>query len=122
MAVNNAQTLITVPASGDLSSSQYLFMTINSSGQAAATGDGAAADGVLQNDPAASGREAVIATAGRVKVKLGGTVAAGDDVASDTNGKAVSAATGDVILGKCVEGGAVNNIGSIIFNPRNAAT
>jgi len=121
MATSDAVKMASFPANADLSASQYCFVSVNSSGKVAVTGDGLSADGILQNDPAAADREAAVAIGGRSKVKLGGTVAAGDDVGSDSTGRAVTAATGDVILGKCVEGGAVNNIGSIIFQPRGDA-
>lgn len=122
MAVENALTSISVPAGSDLSSKQYYFMTINSSGQLAATGDGAAADGVLQDAPAAAGRAGRLGTGGRTKITLGGTVSAGDDVASDSTGKAVVAATGDIILGTAITGGSSGVIGDMLFQPRGAAT
>jgi len=103
----------TRPAAADLSAKQYFFMQIDSSGNVNVSGDGGVADGVLANKPSASGRAATLAMNGIMKVELGGTVTAGDDVASDSAGKAVVATTGDVKLGTCVVGGASGSVGSI---------
>jgi hypothetical protein len=118
MAVNNSQTCVTLEAGANLSTKQYLFVSIASDGQVDPTGDGLSAVGVLQNDPAAAGRAAEVCIGGLTKVKTGGQVAAGAAVASDANGAAVTAGTGDVILGTAVDGGASGSIISIIFQPR----
>jgi len=107
MALQESLTTITLPAAGDLSSSQYLFVDINSSGQAAVVGTaGAKAIGVLQNDPAAAGRDAAVAIAGKVKVLAGGTIAIGAKVQSTAAGKALLAASGDHVLGTAASAGA----------------
>jgi len=121
MAVNNNQTCVTLEAGADLSAKQYYFVSIASDGQVDPTGDGAAAAGVLQNDPSAAGRAAEVCIGGITKVEAGGTVAAGGAVASSATGTAVAAATGDVILGTAVDGGASGSVISIIFQPRGAA-
>lgn len=120
MAFEDNKISVTLPASGNLSASQYHFVEVNSSGQAAIVGDGAHADGVLQNDPAAAGRAAEVAIAGVVKVKCGGVVTRGGPVGSDADGKAVNAAAGDIILGTALETGANNAIIAILFHPRGA--
>lgn len=122
MATQNSLTCVSLPVAGNYSAKQYFFMTVNSSGQAAVTGDGAAADGVLQNDPAAANRAGSIAVAGVTKISIGATLTAGDEVASDSAGEAVPAATGDIVLGRCIEGGANGVIGSMLFQPRGPAT
>lgn len=104
------------PANADLSASQYCFVTLNSSGNVAVTGASGDAIGVLQNKPAAAGRAAAVAIGGRTKMLLGGTVAKGAQVVSDSTGRAVTAISGELILGICVEGGTVGLIGSIIFD------
>lgn len=122
MAVDQALQCVTLLAAADLSAKQFFFVDINTSGQAAVAGDGAQAVGVLQNDPAAAGREASVAIGGRTKVSIGLALTAGDEVASDAAGECVPSVTGDAILGICVEGGANGDIGSIIFQPGRAAT
>lgn len=109
---------ISVPANADLSSKQYYIMTINSSGNIAATGDGATADGVLQDAPAAAGRAGCLCIGGVTKVVLGGTVTKGDDIASDSSGRAVTAISGDEVLGRCLVGGTVGLIGTMKWEPR----
>lgn len=121
MAYKNAQTSVTYEAGADLSAKQFYFVAMAADGQIDAAGDGAAAIGVLQNDPAAAGRAAEVAIGGDVRVTAGGTVAAGAAVASDANGAAVTAATGDVILGTAVTGGAAGAVITINFQPRGAA-
>lgn len=121
MAVNNNQKCVTLEAGADLSTKQYYFVSIAADGQVDPTGDGLSAVGVLQNDPSAAGRAAEVCIGGMTKVEAGGTVAAGAAVASSATGTAVTAGTGDVILGTAVDGGASGSIISIIFQPRGAA-
>lgn len=121
MAFTEGMNLVTLIAGQDLSSSQYLFVSVSADGQIDPTGDGAHADGVLQNDPAAQGRAAQVAVGGIVKVKCGGTVTRGGPVASDANGKAVNAASGDVIVGTALETGANGSVIAMLFQPRGTA-
>lgn len=118
MATEAALTCISKPVAANYSAKQYFFMKINSSGQAVVCGDGEAAVGVLQDDPAAANRAGSIGIAGQTKISIGATLTEGDEVASDASGEAVPAATGDHVLGICTEGGANGVIGSMIFAPR----
>lgn len=120
MARKESQTCITLEAGVDLSAKQFFFVSVSADGQIDPTGDGAHADGVLQNDPSAAGRAAEVAIGGVVQVICGGVVTRGGPVASDTNGEAVDAATGDVILGTALETGADGQVISMIFHPRGA--
>lgn len=97
----DTQTFI---AGSDLSAKQFFFVSLAADGEVDSTGDGAEAIGVLLNDPTA-GAAATVAIRGRVIVECGGNVTRGGDVASDANGNAVDAATGDIILGKALETG-----------------
>ena len=92
-------------AGSDLSAKQFRFVSLAADGAVDATGAGAAAAGVLLNDPAAAGA-AGVAYDGRVTVVCGGTVTRGGEVASDAAGEAVDATTGDAILGYALETGA----------------
>jgi hypothetical protein len=120
MAVENLGKCVTVPSSGDLSSAKYKFVTVNSSGQVATTGDGAQADGVLQNDPGAAGRAAtVMVGVGISKVVAGGTVTRGGDVGSDSSGRAVDAASGDAIVGQALEAATTaGQVITLLFKPK----
>lgn len=121
MATQTALTCITLPAGGDLSAHQWKFMTVNSSGQAIlqTTVNGRVV-GVLQNDPAAAGREAEVAVAGVVKALVGGTaVAAGDEVEVTAAGLALTAAgTGSNIVGICLVGAAAGGLAEILLQSR----
>lgn len=121
MATQDNALLVTLEAGQDLSTKQFYFVSVASDGQIDPTGDGLDADGVLQDTPAAAGRAALVAIAGKVKVVCGGVVTRGGPVASDASGKAVNAATGDIILGVALETGADGRIIEILFQPRGAA-
>lgn len=103
--------------------SQFTFVIMNTTDRTVvAAGNGEAADGVVINDPS-SGAAATIVTAGRVIVEVGtGGLTAGDDVGVDANGEAVTAASTDIIVGKCVEGAAAGGRATIdFFRGGNAA-
>jgi len=121
MATQENMLCVTLEAGADLSTKQFYFVSVASDGQIDPTGDGLDADGVLQDAPAAAGRAALVAIAGKVKVVCGGVVTRGGPVASDASGTAVSAATGDIILGVALETGAAGRIIEILFQPRGAA-
>lgn len=121
MATQDNMLCVTLEAGQDLSAKQFYFMSVASDGQIDPTGDGLDADGVLQDAPAAAGRAALVAIAGKVKVVCGGVVTRGGPVASDADGKAVNAGTGDIILGVALETGASGRIIEILFQPRGAA-
>jgi len=121
MAVQDNITCVSLEASADLSAKQFCFMSVNSSGQIAATGAGLMAQGVLQNDPAAAGRAGLVAIGGKVKVLCGAAVTRGGPVASTSTGTATNATTGNIILGTALETGASGRIIEILFQPRGAA-
>lgn len=117
MATQQAVTSITLPAAADYSTTgQFRFMDCDTSGQAVLVASaGADGIGVLQNDPAAVGRDAEVAIAGIVKVYAGGTVAAASWVQSDANGAAIDASTSDYVFGMCVSGGAVGELIEVLL-------
>lgn len=115
MATQGINTVETFEAGQDLSTKQYYFVTMASDGQVDPTGAGAAADGVLQNAPAAAGRAASVAISGRVKVVAGGTITAGANVASNASGAVVAASTGNIVLGKALEAGVSGQYVTIDF-------
>lgn len=93
---------ISMVAGQDLSTKQYYFVSMAADGQIDPTGDGASADGVLQNNPDAIGKTATVAIGGISKVVAGAAIAAGADVASGAAGKAKTATTGNRVLGKAM--------------------
>lgn len=135
MAFELPNFVVNLPAAADLSANQYQFVKINSSGQAAlAASAGEAVIGVLQNKPT-SGQVAQIMVQGITKVLCGGTVTAGDLVASDASGKAktavkatvdstVSSATdavvGSAVVGRCITTAANNQIATLLLQAMGA--
>ena len=104
---------ITIPASGDLSSNQYYFVKVNTSGQVAVCLDGERPDGILLNKPAAAGRAASIAESGeQTHAICGAAVTRGSELAADATGRAVAAASGDEVGAVALESG--TGAGSII--------
>lgn len=107
MAYEQTLRTIGVPASADLSASQFCFMAVNSSGQLALPSAGSDADGILQDKPNAAAVEGELAVLGISKLVVGTAgVTAGDLLATDANGKAVTATTGNKILGRALATGA----------------
>ncbi len=107
----------TLPASADLSASQYLFV-VATSGQAAVAGAGVVAAGVLQNDPGAAGQPATIMATGVSKVVAGAAVTAGARVMSNASGKAVAATGTNFVTGMALTAaGAADEVISVYVNP-----
>ncbi len=118
MASENLGKQITLPASGDLSTKQFRFVQVDSNGRAAPLAvAGADSAGVLQNKPGAIDRAAtVMVGVGISKVAAGAVTTNGGPVASDNQGRAVNAASGDHILGEFMSAaGAADEIVSILF-------
>lgn len=118
MSQSNTMTLLPFVAAADLSANQYEMVVI-SADNTVALGSGAAGAlmvGVLQNAPLI-GEAALVAIAGQCKIKLGATVAGSAEVMVDAVAKGITATATNTILGICTEGGAVNEIGSMIFQP-----
>jgi hypothetical protein len=109
MAYEQTLRSVGVPASADLSASQFCFVVVNSSGQLAAPPAGGDADGILQDKPNAQGIQGQLAILGVSKALVGtGGVTAGDLLAVDAAGKVVTAATGNKIVGKALATGAAS--------------
>ena len=105
MAVQESRETRTFIAGEDLSSSQFKFVTLESDGQVdLADSAGENCMGVVINDPA-SGGEATVVVSGKTVVTAGGTIAAGASVATDASGDAVTASTGNIVMGYALEAG-----------------
>lgn len=117
MAKMESVTSITVEAGADLSAGQFRFVEVAADGQvdlvAAAGGDGI---GVLLNKPNAAGVAAEVAVMGVAKVVIGvGGLTTGNRVQSDASGEAIVAATGDIVLGRAITGGAAGELASVLL-------
>lgn len=121
MATQDNMITVSLEAGQDLSAKQFCFVSVAADGQIDPTGAGLIAQGVLQDAPAAAGRAAEVAIAGKVKVVCGAAVTRGGPVASTSTGTATNATTGNIILGTALETGASGRIIEILFQPRGAA-
>lgn len=102
-------------AGADLTAKQYTFVTAGANDVVTATGDGAAATGVLWNAPA-QGKAATVIRGGEPHVYAGAAIAVNAEIASDANGKAVTATSGDVVVGRARHAvGAANQLVMITF-------
>lgn len=103
MAYNVIDFVVTLPANADLSAAQYKLGTVTSSGKVAVTGAGAAADGVIRNDPAAADRAVSLLTGrGAIsKIVAGAAVSAGDALESDSSGRVITRSSG-IRVGKAL--------------------
>lgn len=112
MATEQLVQTISLPVAADYSTTgQYLFVGVNSSGQAVKiASQGADAIGVLQDNPGAAGYVGVVAIGGICKVKAGATIAAGNKLTTGADGRAEVAATGDFVVGWAISGGADGEI------------
>lgn len=94
----------TLPAEDDQSATQFRFVDATSTGTVKnVSSAGGRAIGVRQNKPKA-GHAATIVGSGISKVEAGGTVTAGGNVTSDSQGRVVDAVATNKILGVALEG------------------
>jgi hypothetical protein len=104
MAYEEALKNITFEAGQDLSAKQYFFVTkAADDGQIDPTGDGALANGVLQNNPSAAGMAATVAIDGITKLSAGAAFSRGAILSSDANGEAITIGSGDYPLARALE-------------------
>lgn len=101
----------TLVAGEDMSAKQHYIVQLSATGTLeVAEGATDLIVGVLQNEPL-SGEAALYRFEGTAKVKLGGTVAIGDWVTTDTAGKGVATTTdGDIVIGRALEAGVDGDI------------
>lgn len=120
-ATDDLVTYSSFPAAGNISASQYCFVTVDSNGRVAVTTEGALADGVLTDAPAAIDRAAAVMTTPgkKVTIKTGGAFSKGDLLISDSTGRAIAnASTADYVLGKALEdSGGANEYVTMLFAP-----
>lgn len=111
---------ITLPAGSDMSSHQYKFVTLDSSGYATVCSNATATIvGVLQNKPAAAGRGARVRIAGISLFKFGAAVVAGNMISAMNDGTGQTTTTdGNAVGGIALVGvGASADISSLLLRP-----
>lgn len=111
MARFEAVRTVTLPIAAAIA--QHVFVTVDGSSNAVAAADGSDAVGVSLEgataqevtDGKASIPVALVQAGGKVKVRVAAStaIAVGANVASGANGEAITAATGDAILGVALE-------------------
>ena len=122
--INNYSVRATFVAGADLSTKQYTFVKLNSSGEVIAAA--AATDipiGVLQNNPT-SGAEASVTIVGGTKIVAGAAIGEGALVGTSSTGKAVALVAGTdttkyVVGTLLTESGADGDIVSAVVNCAN---
>ena len=132
MAYDQSPVCLSLPASADLSTKQYLLVEIANTGKVSVcNAAGEHAIGVLQDKPAADGVVAQVAVGGISKVVAGaGGIDEGDLLTTTSAGKAVVATKstvdtvagtsldpviGSYVLGVCVKAAVADAIGSILI-------
>lgn len=98
MAFSQALQCLSIPVSADMTNKQFYIVKGSTTSVTLCTA-GVQPIGVCVDTPAASGRPGNIAISGVCKVVAGAAITAGAYVASDSSGKAVTAASADFALG-----------------------
>lgn len=101
----NVGGLMTVVASADLSTKQYLAIKLDSNGQAAVAGAGDACIGILYDKPNAQGVVGAVHPLNGRKAKAvsGAAITKGNLLMSNASGKLVLATTGLYAVGVAVD-------------------
>ena len=100
---------------------QYTFVNLNSDGEVETSSEGGYAVGVMQEKPGAGEPGQVCGPGSVSQIQCGGDFDPGDDIASDSDGKAVQAvSSGDAILGVAVEAGESGIISTILYQPKGS--
>ena len=112
MATQLPEGVTSAPASIDMNGTQYQLVAENSSGALALCGAGARPDGIQDGiaDIGEQCRYWTLPGKAFVKIKCGGTFAEGDRLASDANGMAVKAVSGNTVVGKAKEDGVLGRV------------
>lgn len=112
----------TLPAGADFSAgAQFRFCDVSSTGKAVNPSAGGGVIGVRYTK-SKQDEAATIVHSGIAIVETGGAVAAGALVAADATGKAVTAATGNVVAGRALEASTGTGIQIAVLLIPNTAT
>ncbi len=105
MTTQNQVLNLSLPADADLSDNQFFCVTLNASEKVAVVAAlGAKVLGLLQNDPDAADKTAVVAVLGVAKGIAGGTITAFDPVGPDAAGELITMDEEDeAVLGRAME-------------------
>lgn len=101
-------------AGEDLTGKLHYIAHIDTDGDIVLAGDGEQPCGVITEE-ATAGNGASVQFLGIGKVIAGGSVTAGQNVASDTNGKGVAATSNEDVLGIALESASANEIFPVLL-------
>lgn len=105
---------ITLNPAIDFAAKRYTFVTVNAAGNGIACPAAAKAVGVIQ-EPNNINEPAQVMVAGVSFIVLGGVVPTGSDVSVGEDGKAIVTVAPAAVVGKCLAGGILDDIGSILL-------
>jgi hypothetical protein len=120
VAFQQAEQLVTVPAGSDLSTKQFYAVKVGSTSKLALCGTSNQALGILTDKPAADGAPGAVCIFGFTKAIAGGTITPGNMVATDSAGKLVAAASGDIAVGIAIGAGgtiSANDVFTLFVTP-----
>src|SRR5690242_16081085 len=119
MGFQQNPTLITLQAAGDFATvSKYGYAVyIDANGRFALCGANAKVDGILTQAGVPQYAECPAQVEGVAEVVFGGNVAAGAYVTTDANGATVAGVATNICYGKCIEGGAAGQKGTVLLYP-----
>jgi hypothetical protein len=119
MATYQNQNVHTFVSAGDLSTSQFRFLTVNTGGKVEVSGEGDDVIGILLNDPNGADQSAQVATFGISRIEAAEAIDGGAKVTPNASGQAVTAGSGDDVAGIVIDGASgAGEIVSIFLNPR----
>lgn len=118
---NGGSPFLSIQAGEDLRQKLYHLIKVSTAGKAILATAGANSVGVL-TEPGNIDEVVGVQTLGETPVKLGGSVTASDPLASDANGKAVTAVGGDSVAGIAKESGSADEEITMILLPKSAGT
>lgn len=118
---NAALILGSFEAGSDLSTKQYYAVVLASDGQLdVATDLTLPIFGVLQNKPAAAGRQAAVIPLGETKMVAGASATVGDPLGIDSSGRAITAVSTKMVHGFFKTApGAAGDICTVVLLPRD---
>ena len=104
-----------------LTTGQFRFGTINSSGKVALTSSGGRADGTVQNNPDTD-QAVEFEIFGVSMVEYGGSITAGSEVKSGSSGVAVAHAGSGFVVGVALETGVSGDIRPVLLKQTGTDT
>lgn len=116
-----AEIAVTLLAASDFTGLSHRFVRVTGNNEIMLAAAGGLAVGVVNNRPRLGGAGRV-GVGGLLHVTCGGSISAGDPVASDAQGRAVLAVGADQVLGTAAESGAIGEVIEFVMQVRGGAS